>query len=288
LSGLQLAFILGGIVAACSMVLILSRDSFRRRIELQAFQLLTDASPAAAEITAASLQQLPGPVQRWLQAAGVVNRPAVTCVRLKQDGRLRLGAGKWWMPYTAQQYFSIDPPGFVWIVRASVLGIPLLSGFDELVKGRGRLQMRLAGGVKLVDATGSRIDQGELVRYLSEIIWFPAAALSSHIKWTAIDAVSASAAITVGDATASAVFHFNSEGLPCALSAQRFMGTQADARPEEWRTEASAHEEYQPWRGSSPVRLPSRARAGWSLTAGEFFYAEVRISEVEYNPSTIY
>ena len=71
-------------------------------------------------------------MRRWLEVSGTVGRPRATTVRLKQRGELRIGPDKPWMPVAAEQYFSVDPPGFVWSVKARMMGVLPIAGRDRL------------------------------------------------------------------------------------------------------------------------------------------------------------
>ena len=67
---------------------------------------------------------------------------------------------------------------------------------DRYVDGRGSIEMRLLGLMPVANARGERLDQGALLRYLNETMWFPAAVLSPYIAWEGIDATSARATMT--------------------------------------------------------------------------------------------
>ena len=54
------------------------------------------------------------------------------------------------------------------------------------------------------DATGPKVDQGALLRYLNETMWFPAAALSPYITWQDKNANSATATMSYESVTAAA------------------------------------------------------------------------------------
>ena len=59
------------------------------------------------------LADLPAPVQRYLDYTGVVGKPWVNTVTLKQTGRFRQGLDRPWMPMVAEQSYTTNPPGFV-------------------------------------------------------------------------------------------------------------------------------------------------------------------------------
>jgi hypothetical protein len=100
------------------------------------------------------------------------------------------------MPVTAVQTFSTNPPGFVWKARFKVAGLPLMSARDAYQDGHGHMYGKLAGLFTIFDARGPQIDQGTLLRYLGEMIWFPAAFLWKNISWQSVDENTAQVTLT--------------------------------------------------------------------------------------------
>jgi hypothetical protein len=107
---------------------------------------------------------------------------------------MRTGPDKPWMPVVAEQYFSVNPPGFVWSVNARMKGVLPIAGRDRYADGHGHMLIKLASLLTVADGVGAEIDQGAMLRYLGEIVWFPSAALSDSVSWEAIDERSARAA----------------------------------------------------------------------------------------------
>ena len=105
-------------VAAVWALIAAATRQFQHRIDGEARALLAAAGGSAAVVEARDLEKLPPPVRRWLEVSGTVGRPRATTVRLEQRGEMRTGPDKPWMPVAAEQYFSVDPPGFVWSVNA--------------------------------------------------------------------------------------------------------------------------------------------------------------------------
>lgn len=60
-----------------------------------------------------------------------MGKPRARTVWLEQRGKLRPSATGPYLPAKATQYFTLDEPGFVWMVDASMFGIPLV-GRDTL------------------------------------------------------------------------------------------------------------------------------------------------------------
>lgn len=240
---------------------------------------------AGRRITETELERLPLPVQRWLRWAGVVGQPELHSVKLRQTGRFRLGADKPWLPFAAEQVYSLSPPQFAWFVRMRLGGLPLLSGWDWFIGGQGNLHMEVAGLATVADARSAELDQGELMRWLSEIIWFPQAALARCVTWEAVDENKARATAHSGGMAVNGLFHFGAEGQPLNFTAQRYCGFGAQPTLERWETPATAWAAYSPGPGWSSVRIPSEGYVEWQLATGPLRYADVRIVELSYNPS---
>ena len=127
------------------------------------------------------LADLPGPVRRYLRYAGVVGRPVPGTIRLRQKGRMRPGPGQPWMRLDAEEHYSVQPPGFVWAGTARLGALPVVRARDMYAEGHGRMLVKVASLWPVADASGEQMNQSGMVRYLSEMIWFPAAFLGGNI-----------------------------------------------------------------------------------------------------------
>jgi hypothetical protein len=85
---------------------------FTRLVRRDVQALRARAAPGqAGVVTEEMLADLPEPVRRYLRYTGVVGRPFPGTIRLRQNGRMRAGP---WLPLEAEEYYSVQPPGFVW------------------------------------------------------------------------------------------------------------------------------------------------------------------------------
>lgn len=88
-------------------------------------------------VTEDMLSDLPAPVQRWLIHCGVVGREEIQTVYLKQTGKMKLNPEqKNWMKSEAEQSFNAIQPQFIWRVKTSMFGLPVV-GRDDFVNGKG-------------------------------------------------------------------------------------------------------------------------------------------------------
>jgi hypothetical protein len=262
---------------ALPVVLGAGEARFERHSHAAVAQLLSTV-PAAppSVVTAAELAPLPAPVRRWLLASGVVGRERARVVRLRQRGELRTAANQPWMQAEASQVFTVDEPGFVWTVAVTMKGMPV-SGRDSYLDGRGHMLITVSGLFPVVDAGGPQIDQGALLRFLGELVWFPSAALAPYLRWEPIDDHTARATMSWRGVEASGVFTFDDQGRQVKMAARRYMSSGHSTSLEAWEVPAHA------WERRSGVLMPVRGTATWKLAAGDLEYYRWEVIDVHYN-----
>src|SRR5690554_3636343 len=107
--------IVGVLVVVMIMVVFTATYSFEHRVKGEVKELFGSiGSAGSAVIKEGDLAGLPVPVQRWLEQAEVVGKERIRTVRLKQEALLRLEKEKPWLATSAEQYFTVDEPGFIW------------------------------------------------------------------------------------------------------------------------------------------------------------------------------
>src|SRR6266851_6310347 len=173
-------------------------------------------------ITEADVLRLPEAMQRYLRYTRVVGKEPIQTVRLKQRGFFRTQPGQKWLPMVAEEYFTTNPFAFLWHGKIRLLPLISISAWDRFSNGHGSLLVKLLSLVILADVHGPEADQGELLRYLAEMIWFPTAWLSDAIEWQAIDANSVQATFREPGVTGSVVLHMNEQGQLTNVTADRY------------------------------------------------------------------
>jgi hypothetical protein len=181
------------------------------------------------------------------------------------------------MRFTAVETYEVQRPEFEWSARLHVAGLPVGRATDSLADGRGRMHVRLLGLFDLVDLNGPEIDQGSLVRWLNETMWFPAVWATDLITWEPVGAMSAIGSVAVGDLSVQAEFLFDEEGRFVDFRADRYRQEQDAFRP--WSTPISAHSRF------GDLELPSAGSGVWHLDDGELEYVRVRITDLRHEPS---
>jgi hypothetical protein len=251
-----------------------------RTIYNEALALLHQSEQAPPVlITEAQVLSLPEPMQRYLRYAQVVGKEPIRTVRLKQQGFMKQQPDQKWLPLVAEQYFTTNPPAFLWHGAIQPFPLVSISATDRFSGGHGNMLVKLWPFITLGDARGPEIDRGELQRYMGEMVWFPTAWLSDTIQWQGIDAHSVKVSIQEPGVTASVVLHINEQGQLTHLTADRYMQDHGKYRLEPWSVQA---QEYQEVEG---MRIPTRVEVTWHLASGDFNWFRCKITEIEYNQS---
>lgn len=223
------------------------------------------------------LEDLPAAVRRYLHYTGVVGKPWIETAKLKQKGTFRMGNDRPWMPVTAEEFYTIDPPSLVWNARFKLYGLPLLRAKDRYEAGQGHMYGKLAGLITVFDARGEELNQATMIRYLNEIMWFPTAFLGNRISWEEIDDQSARVTFTDGGKSVSAEMYFDGDGRLTDFKTMRYREKDGSFSLDPWSTPIL---EYGMRAG---LRIPVRGKAVWHLESGDLDYADLTITDVVYN-----
>jgi hypothetical protein len=221
---------------------------------------------------------LPEPVARHLRFAGVVEAPVPGVVRMRRTGDIRLRPDQRRAPHVALLRYTTDPPGFVREARVKTSALITLRAHDELKNGAAREQVWPFRSWKSVDQTGPKVDQDAVVRFMSDLAWFPAAMRMPYVTWEPHDAESATMSVTIGGTLAHALLTFDATGALSRFEADRFhrLATR------EWEL-ATWTMDYGETTTMAGVRVPERARASWLLAEGEFPYIRFDVEDLAYD-----
>jgi len=227
----------------------------------------------------ARLDSLPPPVRRYLRFAVPANAPPIRTVHLRHDGFFRQHPKQRWFAIQGEQYFTLDPPGFVWRGRIRMLPFLWIDARDSLISGQGRMVVKFNSIFTMANVRGPEVDQGAQARWLAEMVWFPPAFAGERIQWEPIDDRSARATLLGEALPVSLVMEFDDQDRAVRVRGQRY------------RTVAGGKTVLTPWSGSctdysnfSGMQIPSCVEVTWDFEPEPFTYARFHVTELEYNP----
>ncbi len=230
---------------------------------------------------------LPDPVLRYFRWALTDGQPRVLTARIRQEGEFLLRPEEeGWTAFSATQFFSADPPGFIWDARMQVAPLVSVRVRDTYAASRGGMVAKVASLVTVMDQTGrSELDEASLQRFLAEAVWTPTALLpSEHLSWTAIDGSTALVTLTDprSDTSAALQFRFGEQGeITDIYTPGRYREVGGEFELAAWAGSFWSYEEHE------GMMIPMQGEVEWQLTDGSLPYWKGRLLEVEYQFSSL-
>lgn len=225
-----------------------------------------------------NLDELPPPVQRYLQIAIQDRTKSIHHVRLKQSGELQLEpAGEAYRGFKAHHLANGCRPAFLW--DAGIQMIPSVRVLDSYSGGTGSGSVFLLSAIPLQGRSDEKhLNSGALFRYLAEAVWYPTALLPSRrLTWSEVSETSALATLKDGDVRVSLEFRFSEKGLVESIYAEERYGLFG----EEYRKHPWEGRFYD-YREVDGLLVPHKAQVGWHLPDGYWLFWKATVEEIRY------
>jgi uncharacterized protein DUF6544 len=251
---------------------------FTRLLSADVRALLARAAPAAPALE--RLEQLPPPVRVYLRRALGSAPGAVRGVRFRHGGRFRTALDGPWQEIRGEQYDTLDPPGFIWWGRLSPLPGVWIDARDRGIEGKGSMRVSVESSVTLFDRSGPELDQGAMLRLLSDLVLIPGVLLDArYVTWTPIDERRAAATLSAPGITVTGTFEFGADGLPQSFSAERYFDAgHGEAQLLPWSGD------YADYRSASGLLVPHRFIGYWHVEGRRVPYVDFELETPQYDP----
>jgi hypothetical protein len=274
------------IVALLAIVMMYGSDRWRSETDKLRIKLINGQQPIQPKnYDPKEITDLPEPVQRFFKAVLQDGQAIIEKVELSQQGQFHMNETEdKWHKFTAMQLVILQRLGFDW--DAKIQMIPFINVFvhDTYLLGEGNLQASILGLFTVAKMHNTpELNQGELLRFLAETVWYPTSLLPSQgVNWEAINQHSSRATLTNSNTTASVVFQFDAEGLITSMRAEsrcyRVVGDKSMFMP--W---VGNFREYSVRNG---MRIPLEGEVGWEHPEGIRLYFKGKITKISYEFAT--
>jgi hypothetical protein len=268
------------VLLGLAVVAALGVRSFRREYRTDAINARPQAAARPAKaLTEADLGNLPAPVQRYLRASGVLGRAAPRSMRLAFKGTIRSKDGPW-MPFTAEQLNTFDPPARLFWMDATMKGLPT-KGYHALQDGHASMRIKVLGLVPVFDLHGAELDTAEMVTWFNDLCLFaPGALLDPHITWEAMGDRRARATYARDGLRIAAELVFDDrDRLVDFISDDRYyVGPDRSLSRHRFSTPTSGH------RMVNGHLVPGTGDAIWHLPDGAFTYGRFHLLDARWQP----
>lgn len=274
-------WVLAALLLLVAVAVAWGKYGWARQTRALMAQLNAAELPASARrVDFSALDSLPVPVQRYFRAVLKDGAPIVTAVDVEHIGRFNLSeSGARWQAFTSTQRVVSRRPGFVWDGRITILPGLTVHVHDAYVAGVGILHPSMLGLITLFEMRGTpEVAEGELMRFLAEMAWYPTALLPGQgVRWEPVDDHSARATLTDGATTVTLLFRFDQAGRVRSVQAAargRTVGSQVIPTP--WEGHWSNYQ----WRDG--MLVPTEGEVAWLLPQGRQPYWRGRITRIAY------
>lgn len=249
-----------------------NRLQFYEQIDAELLGLKEQQKNDKIEITREGIEKLPPLVRKWLEASGVVEGKYGPEVCIGQTGEMKTAEKGNWMPFKAKQNTFLHAPGFLWQVEVRFMKGMNLYGRDFYSQGKGSMLIRLGYLFRVVNSAGPKIDQGTLLRFLGEMVWYPQAALCAYVHWEDLSDNRIKAVMKYGKVEAEGIFHLNEKGEFRRFEAQRYMSNKL--RP--WIIEV----EPEGFKHFGSLYCPARLQVSWLIDNTKWTWLKLEVNEV--------
>jgi len=272
------------LVILIPIILAFASANFNQRIYSETTKILSNPTSLNANIvTEQMILHLPDPVQNWLKNSGIIGKESIRTVYLEQDLQMMMKPEqKDWNFGNAIQYFTVDPPAFIWTVKLDIKPAITIVGRDKFENGKGEMVIKMFSLIPLVNEKNTeKLNQATLQRYLAEIVWFPSAALSSFITWESVDENSAKATMSINGVKGSGIFYFENNGNFKKFFAMRYKDVEETSEPIEWTVTASRTEV------KNGIKIPVELKADWKINTKNWTWLKINIEQIKYKMNRV-
>jgi len=233
-------------------------------------------------ISESDLENLPSLLQKYLRKIGILGTKEIKRVRLKQIGEFKFNPDSKWKSFTAEQYINTENMSFLWYAKIKMIPLINFHVIDKFINRKGSLNAKLFNMITVVDESGPKLDEGEFLRLLGEMPWYPSFFLHEKIKWNTINEKTLEIKLVQKDVEISGNLIFNESGFIYEFSTKRYYTDKDEINLEDWHGYWYDYEKF------DGISIPTRFKVCWNLETQEYCYIRAKITDLEFNNPNIY
>lgn len=268
------------IIALVIPALVYKSRELRRSYKAEIIDELNQFKKSENSIlTEEDIKDLPQPVQKYLRYTGVIGKEKVKNFRIVGEGEFKTAPDKEWVKAESEQYNFMDSTKRFYFIKLNMSGLPVV-GLHVYKNVTATMNVRIAGLFSVADAQGEIMNKSETVTVFNDMCMFaPASLIDKRIEWETIDPLKVKATFNNNGIKISAELFFNEKGeLINFVSNDRYLtGTGKEYQNAPWSTPARDYKDY------NGIKLASHGEAHWSLPEGDYCYAKISFTKIDYN-----
>ncbi len=223
------------------------------------------------------LQNPPAVVQDYFKYAIKDSTRIPKTLLIEQKALFKTDARSGFKDLTAEQLFNTQKPGFVWNADIQLFPLLWIKGIDSYIDGRGNMLIKLLSSITITDAKGKEINQGSLLRYMLESVWFPTfLALNKNADWEGIDDKNAKLVLVEDGILMEVTFYFNEQHQLVKTESERYRSTSSGYILTSYTVYYSNYKEV------DGFKIPTHAEVEWNAKEGNLLYGKFDLKKVQY------
>jgi hypothetical protein len=232
----------------------------------------------SGKIMEEDLKHLPKPVAKYIRYCGLVGKERINYMHLTHTGSFRPGADKEMLPIEGEYYLTTYKPSFAWFGKIKMMPLITTTAFDSYFNGEGKMIVKLASIVKIVEAVSEETSRSALGRCFAEMTMSPSFFLDDkRIHWSESDSTTATCIFTDNDKSTDAKLYFNKDHSLDKIVVNRYYSS-ADGKQtlEKFTGKCSAYRDF------NGLKIATVYDGYWNLRSGDLHYVHFVINEVKY------
>lgn len=244
-------------------------------------EILSLTSVPGEMVSEGDLTSLPDLLKKHLEFAGVVGTPRHYNLKMKGTGKFKQAEKDQWNDLEHVFYLTYKPVSRFWFGDIKT-PVGKMSGFDYYRDGQGRLSIRYVPSVCFQEANDEKTAVSELITFMSEHIYNPAAFLNNYFEWLGSTDSTVTARLTDAGISVIGTFFFNEEGCIVKFASdERYLGGGLEARKTTWVVNLGEYKEF------DGLLIPTWFKATWYKESGIHEYIHGNINHFRFDTNEL-
>lgn len=198
-------------------------------------------------------------------------------VRIKSEGTFRTNSEGDWKNFNEESYYSLNDPAFLSNSKLETGRFFWIRDIDLFIKGEGTQLRKYLSSLNLREETGPKIARLFLMRYLSDIVYFPSQLFNGDlITWKTASKGKIAAEIKFNDLTVEGEFTYNDLG-----EIETFKSSVDESESEENRTYLFI--EFSDYKSFDGYYIPLKSISSWITPHLEYEFKISKIQKLDYD-----
>lgn len=234
------------------------------------------SNPLKGTVEEMDIGEVPEIVWKYFKMSRLFGKRKINRVTIEYKGHFKNREEDPWKKFESVQHYTMKPYAYIWNRTFYFMKFPIAKIYEEFGNSLGTIYYKFFCLFKNFEYSGRVVNEAAVLKYLSDMLWYPTAFADPDVTWEAVDKNAARAIITKGNIKRSGIFYFNEKGYPTNFVSNRYKYRGRTKGTYEWSVPTKGHVEY------DGFVVPRYGRVVWHLPEGDFCYMEFEVTNIKY------